>query len=155
LRRSERIFFYSFFVAQGISFIRANSQTIEEAAHLGAGYSYLATATFVLTPNTRRSSKNSKPFRYSFTIKFLSIQIPTNGTKETVLSSDTTSFINQRSGLTGCLLWPGWSLWVSVDASSWLLVCGPTVSGQRRCAAGHVHCMLRAEPAQQIFVIIC
>jgi predicted membrane-bound dolichyl-phosphate-mannose-protein mannosyltransferase len=48
LRRSERIFFYSFFVAQGISFIRANSQTIDEAAHLGAGYSYLATGDFRL-----------------------------------------------------------------------------------------------------------
>jgi hypothetical protein len=45
---SERIFFYSFFVAQGISFIRDNSQTIDEAAHLGAGYSYLVTGDFRL-----------------------------------------------------------------------------------------------------------
>jgi Dolichyl-phosphate-mannose-protein mannosyltransferase len=37
----------SFFV-QGVAFIRANSQTYDEAAHLVAGYSYLATGDFRL-----------------------------------------------------------------------------------------------------------
>jgi hypothetical protein len=36
------------FFAQGIFFIRANSQTVDEAAHLGAGYSYLTTGDFRL-----------------------------------------------------------------------------------------------------------
>jgi hypothetical protein len=36
------------FVAQGIFFIRANAQTIDEAVHLAAGYSYLATGDFRL-----------------------------------------------------------------------------------------------------------
>ena len=36
------------FVAQGIFFIRANSQTIDEAVHLAAGYSYLTTGDFRL-----------------------------------------------------------------------------------------------------------
>jgi Dolichyl-phosphate-mannose-protein mannosyltransferase len=44
------LFFLLVFVAQGIFFIRANSQTIDEAAHLGAGYSYLATRDFRLDP---------------------------------------------------------------------------------------------------------
>jgi Dolichyl-phosphate-mannose-protein mannosyltransferase len=38
------------FVAQGISFIRANSQTIDEAMHLAAGYSYLAKGDFRIEP---------------------------------------------------------------------------------------------------------
>lgn len=36
------------FVAQGILFIRANAQTIDEAVHLAAGYSYLTTGDFRL-----------------------------------------------------------------------------------------------------------
>ena len=36
------------FFAQGIFFIRVNSQTVDEAAHLGAGYSYLTTGDFRL-----------------------------------------------------------------------------------------------------------
>ena len=38
------------FVAQGMVFIRANSQTIDEAMHLAAGYSYLATRDFRIEP---------------------------------------------------------------------------------------------------------
>ena len=38
------------FFAQGIFFIRANSQTVDEATHLAAGYSYLATRDFRLDP---------------------------------------------------------------------------------------------------------
>ena len=38
------------FFVQGIFFIRANSQTIDEATHLAAGYSYLATRDFRLDP---------------------------------------------------------------------------------------------------------
>jgi hypothetical protein len=44
------VFLLLLFVAQGIFFIRANSQTIDEAAHLAAGYSYLATRDFRLNP---------------------------------------------------------------------------------------------------------
>src|SRR5437016_7152484 len=39
-----------FFVIQGIFFIRANSPTYDEAMHLAAGYSYLATGDFRLEP---------------------------------------------------------------------------------------------------------
>ena len=35
-----------FFVIQGMFFIRANSPTYDEAMHLAAGYSYLATGDF-------------------------------------------------------------------------------------------------------------
>src|SRR5262245_65942076 len=38
------------FGAQGILFIRANSQTIDDAMHLAAGYSYLATKDFRIEP---------------------------------------------------------------------------------------------------------
>jgi hypothetical protein len=38
------------FVAQGFVFILVNSQTIDEATHLAAGYSYLATSDFRLDP---------------------------------------------------------------------------------------------------------
>jgi hypothetical protein len=38
------------FFAQGIFFIRANSQTVDEAMHLAAGYSYLARRDFRLEP---------------------------------------------------------------------------------------------------------
>jgi hypothetical protein len=44
------LFFLLVFIAQGIFFIRANSQTIDEATHLAAGYSYLATRDFRLNP---------------------------------------------------------------------------------------------------------
>ena len=44
------LFLLLVFGAQGILFIRANSQTIDEAAHLAAGYSYLATGDFRLNP---------------------------------------------------------------------------------------------------------
>ena len=44
------IFLLLLFDAQGIFFIRANSQTIDEAIHLAAGYSYLATSDFRLDP---------------------------------------------------------------------------------------------------------
>src|ERR1041385_3853742 len=36
------------FRSQGVSFIRANSQTVDEATHLAAGYSYLTTRDFRL-----------------------------------------------------------------------------------------------------------
>jgi Dolichyl-phosphate-mannose-protein mannosyltransferase len=39
-----------FFVIQGIFFIRANSPTYDEAMHLAAGYSYLATRDFRINP---------------------------------------------------------------------------------------------------------
>jgi 4-amino-4-deoxy-L-arabinose transferase-like glycosyltransferase len=42
--------FLLLFVAQGIVFIRANSQTIDEAMHIAAGYSYLATRDFRIEP---------------------------------------------------------------------------------------------------------
>src|SRR6266498_2021117 len=42
------LFFLLLFVAQGIFFIRANSQTVDEATHLAAGYSYLTTGDFRL-----------------------------------------------------------------------------------------------------------
>ena len=38
------------FFAQGIFFIRVNSQTIDEAMHIAAGYSYLATRDFRIEP---------------------------------------------------------------------------------------------------------
>jgi Dolichyl-phosphate-mannose-protein mannosyltransferase len=38
------------FVGQGVFFIRANSQTVDEATHLAAGYSYLTTRDFRLDP---------------------------------------------------------------------------------------------------------
>jgi len=38
------------FAAQGWQFIRSNSQTFDEAVHLTAGYSYLATGDFRLNP---------------------------------------------------------------------------------------------------------
>jgi dolichyl-phosphate-mannose-protein mannosyltransferase len=38
------------FVAQGIVFIRANAQTVDEALHLAAGYSYLTEKDFRLEP---------------------------------------------------------------------------------------------------------
>jgi hypothetical protein len=38
------------FIIQGVFFIRANSPTYDEAMHLGAGYSYLATGDFRLEP---------------------------------------------------------------------------------------------------------
>ncbi|HEX2929928.1 MAG TPA: phospholipid carrier-dependent glycosyltransferase, partial [Candidatus Binatia bacterium] len=41
------VFVLVFFI-QGIFFIRANSQTVDEATHLAAGYSYLATGDFRL-----------------------------------------------------------------------------------------------------------
>jgi hypothetical protein len=44
------IFLLLLFIAQGISFIRANSQTIDEAMHLAAGYSYLAKGDFRIEP---------------------------------------------------------------------------------------------------------
>ncbi len=44
------LFLLLVFVAQGIFFIRANSQTIDEAMHLAAGYSYLAKRDFRLEP---------------------------------------------------------------------------------------------------------
>ncbi|MGN6734263.1 MAG: hypothetical protein ACTHMB_20185, partial [Candidatus Binatia bacterium] len=40
--------FLLLFFLQGWFFIRANSQTVDEAAHLAAGYSYLVTADFRL-----------------------------------------------------------------------------------------------------------
>ncbi len=39
-----------FFVIQGLFFIRANSPTYDEAMHVAAGYSYLATGDFRLEP---------------------------------------------------------------------------------------------------------
>ena len=44
------IFLLLLFVAQAIFFIRANSQTVDEAVHLAAGYSYLTTGDFRLDP---------------------------------------------------------------------------------------------------------
>ena len=44
------IFLLLLFVAQGLFFIRANSQTIDEAMHLAAGYSYLAKGDFRIEP---------------------------------------------------------------------------------------------------------
>jgi hypothetical protein len=38
------------FVGQGVFFIRANSQTIDEAMHIAAGYSYLTTRDFRIEP---------------------------------------------------------------------------------------------------------
>ncbi|HEU5179603.1 MAG TPA: hypothetical protein VFW45_02340, partial [Candidatus Polarisedimenticolia bacterium] len=38
------------FLAQGLGFLRANSQTSDEAVHLSAGYSYLERADFRLNP---------------------------------------------------------------------------------------------------------
>jgi len=44
------LFLLSIFIGQGIVFIRTNSQTIDEAMHLAAGYSYLATGDFRIEP---------------------------------------------------------------------------------------------------------
>jgi len=44
------IFLLLLFVAQGIFFVRANSQTIDEAMHIAAGYSYLAKRDFRIEP---------------------------------------------------------------------------------------------------------
>ena len=38
------------YIGQGVAFLRANSQTLDEAVHLAAGYSYLATGDFRLNP---------------------------------------------------------------------------------------------------------
>ena len=38
------------FLIQGVFFIRANSPTYDEAAHLAAGYSYLAKRDFRINP---------------------------------------------------------------------------------------------------------
>ena len=48
--RVAAIFLLLLFVAQGLFFIRANSQTIDEAMHLAAGYSYLAKGDFRIEP---------------------------------------------------------------------------------------------------------
>jgi len=42
------VFLLCVFVGQGVFFIRANSQTVDEATHLAAGYSYLTTRDFRL-----------------------------------------------------------------------------------------------------------
>ena len=39
------------FLGEGLVFIRANSQTADEAVHLTAGYSYLKTGDFRLLPS--------------------------------------------------------------------------------------------------------
>jgi hypothetical protein len=44
------LFLLLVFVAQGIFFIRANSQTVDEVMHLAAGYSYLSRRDFRLEP---------------------------------------------------------------------------------------------------------
>jgi len=44
------LFFLLVFIVQGIFFIRANSQTIDEAMHLAAGYSYLTKRDFRIEP---------------------------------------------------------------------------------------------------------
>lgn len=44
------LIFVSLFLAQGVSFIRANSPTYDEAMHLASGYSYLAKHDFRLEP---------------------------------------------------------------------------------------------------------
>jgi hypothetical protein len=44
------VFFSFLFITQGIFFIRANSPTYDEAMHIAAGYSYLATGDFRLEP---------------------------------------------------------------------------------------------------------
>jgi hypothetical protein len=44
------LFLLCVFVGQGIFFIRANSQTTDEATHLAAGYSYFTTRDFRLDP---------------------------------------------------------------------------------------------------------
>jgi hypothetical protein len=44
------LFLLLVFVAQGILFIQANSQTVDEAMHLAAGYSYLAEKDFRIEP---------------------------------------------------------------------------------------------------------
>src|SRR5262245_13920521 len=44
------IFLLLLFVAQEIFFVRANSQTIDEAMHITAGYSYLAKRDFRIEP---------------------------------------------------------------------------------------------------------
>ena len=44
------IFLLLLFVAQGIFFIHVNSQTIDEAMHVAAGYSYLAKGDFRIEP---------------------------------------------------------------------------------------------------------
>jgi hypothetical protein len=44
------LFFILVFIAQGVFFIRANAPTYDEALHLAAGYSYLATRDFRLEP---------------------------------------------------------------------------------------------------------
>ena len=60
------LFLLLVFVAQGILFIRANSQTIDEAMHLAAGYSYLAKRDFRIEPakstlHQRTSSSSTFP----------------------------------------------------------------------------------------------
>jgi hypothetical protein len=52
------LFLLLVFVAQGILFIGANSQTIDEAMHLAAGYSYLAKKDFRVEPKSTPSLKN-------------------------------------------------------------------------------------------------
>jgi Dolichyl-phosphate-mannose-protein mannosyltransferase len=44
------LFFVLVFITQGVFFIRANAPTYDEALHLAAGYSYLATGDFRLEP---------------------------------------------------------------------------------------------------------
>ena len=44
------LFFLLIFCALGLFFLQANSQAVDEAMHLAAGYSYLATGDFRVEP---------------------------------------------------------------------------------------------------------
>ena len=50
LTLATALIFVLVFIAQGVFFIRANAPTYDEALHLAAGYSYLATRDFRLEP---------------------------------------------------------------------------------------------------------
>jgi hypothetical protein len=66
------ICFLLLFVAQGIVFIRANSQTIDEAMHIAAGYSYLATRDFRIEPQNPPLIKKllALPFLLDYGLSF-------------------------------------------------------------------------------------
>ena len=90
------LFLLLVFVAQGIFFIRANSQTVDEAMHLAAGYSYLATKDFRLEPQNPPLIKELQALPLFLSTGCLSIQILNIGAKRDGYSSAGTSCTNRR-----------------------------------------------------------
>ena len=78
------IFLLLLFVAQGIFFVRANSQTIDEAMHIAAGYSYLAKRDFRIEPQNPPLIKEFLTLPLFLGYRLPSIQILNTGATEMV-----------------------------------------------------------------------